>query len=145
MANEVLINSSAADALTNLKRAIDRTGTPGTDYGSDTIEHTQVDGSTLTSTALTVVATVAGSSSNSYTTTATGTGMSWTDPTLINGGWASATGTINGCAYTNDTTVTLTATPTTTGQNGVYHRCEIRNAAGPATFTDPALLTITSS
>jgi len=57
-------------------------------------------------------------------------------------GWTNCTGTINGCAYTNGTTATLTCTPTTTGQNGKYHRCQITNAIGTST-TDSAILTIT--
>ena len=56
--------------------------------------------------------------------------------------WASATGTINGTAYTNSTTAALTCTPTTTGQTGKLHRCAITNASG-TTYTTSVALTIT--
>lgn len=56
--------------------------------------------------------------------------------------WTAASGTVNGCAYTNGTTATLTCTPTTTAQTGYYHRCTITNAAG-STVSSSAVLTIT--
>lgn len=56
--------------------------------------------------------------------------------------WVSATGTINGCVYTNDTTATLTCTPTTTGQSGIQHRCIVTNATG-STTSNAVILTIT--
>lgn len=56
--------------------------------------------------------------------------------------WINCTGTIEDCAYTNDTTATLTCTPTTTGQNGISHRCQILNVNG-LTTTDSVVLTIT--
>lgn len=57
--------------------------------------------------------------------------------------WSNASGTVNGCAYTNNTTATLTCTPTTTGQNGKYHRCQITNAIGTSTTNGAAVLSIT--
>ena len=57
-------------------------------------------------------------------------------------GWTNATGTVNGCAYTNGTTASLTCTPTTTGQTGYFHRCIMTNASGNTT-TASAVLTIT--
>jgi len=57
--------------------------------------------------------------------------------------WSNASGTVNGCAYTNNTTATLTCTPTTTGQNGKFHRCQITNAIGTSTTDGAAVLTIT--
>jgi len=59
-------------------------------------------------------------------------------------GWTNASGTVNGCAYTNGTTATLTCTPTTTGQTGYYHRCQITNALGTTTTDGLARLTITT-
>lgn len=141
-ANQVLIAGSAANALQNLKRAIDHTGTPGTDYGSETLEHTQVDGSTLTATQLTVVAVTAGETANTYAVSTASDHLSWATPTLVNGGWSTASGTVSGCAYTNGTTFTLTCTPTTTGQNGVLHRCAITNLSG-IRYTDSVTLGIT--
>lgn len=57
--------------------------------------------------------------------------------------WSTASGTVNGCAYTNHTTATLTCTPTTTGQTGKYHRCQITNALGTTNTNGEAVLTIT--
>lgn len=57
-------------------------------------------------------------------------------------GWTNCSGTVNGCAYTNGTTATLTCTPTTTGQTGYYHRCTITNSLG-STTSSSAILTIT--
>jgi hypothetical protein len=59
--------------------------------------------------------------------------------------WHNATGTVNGCVYTNGTTATLTCTPTTTGQTGALHRCIITdNASSPGSITSAtSVLTIT--
>jgi len=56
--------------------------------------------------------------------------------------WSNATGTVNGCVYTNGTTASLTCTPTTTGQTGYFHRCVATNATG-STNSSSAVLTIT--
>jgi hypothetical protein len=153
-ANQVLIAGSAANALDNLKHAIDKTGSAGTDYGSNTVEHSQVSGSTLSSTNLLVVADVAGETPNTYVTLTSSSHLRWNEATLVDGGWTAANGTISDCVYTNDTTATLTATPTAgtrgmsgTGQTGKAHRCKVRGAVGSlytqSNYSAEAVLTIT--
>jgi hypothetical protein len=48
---------------------------------------------------------------------------------------------INGCAYTGYNTATLTATPTTTGQNGVQHKCIVTDNAGSFGLTNGSVTT----
>lgn len=147
--NEVLVGTaaetgmSAAVALDNLKAAVNGSAGAGTLYGSETIAHTQVTATTNTDTSQLFVAQAAGETPNSYATTENSDHLSWGDPTLINGGWTTAAGTINGCAYSGGTTFQLTCTPTTTGQTGVLHRCQIRNVVGTATNSSEVALTIT--
>jgi hypothetical protein len=82
---EVLIGGSAEAALTNLKSAINHTGTPNTDYKCAAV-HTTCWASTLTSTTLLVLAKADGTGGNAYsTTTPTGTTLSWGGLTLSGG------------------------------------------------------------
>jgi len=262
-ANEVLIAGSgnSDSSLLNLIRAINQTGTPGTDYGSATVIHPTVTAaSSVTSNAFLVTARESGTDGNAIATTEVAAVLSWGAATLTGGAdtiaiagtiadttytqpsvrvtvnefqagntawsrniritnqgvfclrngsssvaltlasfgtigrtvepsltwapkittqpsaddcvqsstaatftvvassepamtylwqystddetWIAASGTINGCVYTNGTTATLTCTPTTTGQTGKYHRCVVTNAAG-STNSDSAILTIT--
>jgi len=141
VANEVLIGASAAIALDNLKSAVNATAGAGTTYGTGTVANAQATATTNTDTTQLFEALVAGEAANAYVTTKDSINLKWGAPTLVNGGWASATGTINGCVYTNDTTATLTCTPTTTGQTGKAHRCAVTNASG-TTGSDEATLTI---
>jgi hypothetical protein len=141
IAYEVLIGASAAAALDNLKSAINGTAGAGTTYGTGTVAHPDFEATTNTDTTQLIEARLSGV--NATATTETSTHLSWGAATTTGGGtWASATGTIRGCAYTNDTTATLTCTPTTTAQNGVEHRLQVTNAIGTTT-TDTATLTIT--
>lgn len=82
---EVLIAGSAANALANLKKAINDTGVEGTDYSTGTAVNTSVTGSTLTTTTLLVVAIVAGTAGNSIATTETSAHLSWGSATLTGG------------------------------------------------------------
>jgi hypothetical protein len=140
-AYEVLIGVSASVALDNLKSAINGTAGAGTTYGTGTVAHTTFEATTKTSTTLLIEARLSGTLTTA--TTEASTHLSWGAATVTGGGtWASATGTIRGCAYTNSTTVALTCTPTTTGQNGVEHRLQATNAIGTTT-TNAVTLTIT--
>jgi hypothetical protein len=141
VAYEVLIGVSAAVALDNLKSAINATAGAGTTYGTGTVAHTLFEATTNTNTTQLIEARLSGTLTTA--TTEASTHLSWGAATVTGGGtWASATGTIRGCAYTNSTTVALTCTPTTTGQNGVEHRLQATNAIGTTT-TDAVTLTIT--
>lgn len=80
-ANEVLIGADQDTALTNLKDAINLTGTPGTQYGSATTIHADVSGvaDTVANT-LTVTAKKFGFNGNLIATT----------ETMVNGAWGGA-------------------------------------------------------
>lgn len=65
--NDVFINTTAANALINLGRAINGTGTPGTDYFTGTVAHPNVVANTPTATILTVSANLPGSWANVVT------------------------------------------------------------------------------
>lgn len=78
LANEVLIGGSAAVFLDNLKSAINRTGTVGTDYSSATVIHPTVTATTNTDTTQLVVAKQIGTAGNLITTSETSTHLSWT-------------------------------------------------------------------
>ena len=85
-AYEVFINSTAAAALVNLKKAINGTGTAGTDYGVGTLPHTQVIATTVTTTTLLIVAIQNGTPSNSIATTQAGTShCTWAGATMNSG------------------------------------------------------------
>lgn len=166
---EVLIAGSAANALQNLKRAIDHTGTPDTDYKC-AAAHTQVYGGTLTATTLQVISLTIGTAANSYATTETGANLAWGGATMSGGTaaptftltkdselsvtylwqystdgstWNTASGTVSGTAFTNGTTATLTCTPTTTGLTGAYIRCQVTNSLGTTNTNGSATYTIT--
>lgn len=148
----VHIGASNTATMTNLWHAINASGgTPGTDYATSTTAHATVSATNPTGTTVKVTAKVAGTGGNAYGTTVGGTShCSWTSTLMAGGGWTAAAGTVNACVYTNNTTASLTCTPTsngtpnsaTPGQSGVSHRCVATSAAG-ATTSDSAVLTIT--
>lgn len=83
---EVLINGSAANSLTNLKAAINATGTAGTTYGTGTMIHPLVNATTLGGTTLVVVSNKLGIVGNNYLTNVNvGLTMSWTGVSLAGG------------------------------------------------------------
>lgn len=174
-AGQVLIGANADASLLNLIRAINHTGTAGTDYanlGVTSVANTQVSAaSSVTAHAFAVTALAAGLAGNAIASTETSAHLSWGAATLTGGtdsattfttaaaseftktyqwqysadgstGWTNCSGTVNGCAYTNGTTAVLTCTPSTRGQTGYYHRCNVTNIAG-TTATSSAILTIT--
>jgi hypothetical protein len=144
---EVKIGTDADDSLLHLIHAINHyndAGEYGTEYNCASASAYVTAATSVTSHAFAVTAITAGTLANSTATTVDADTLSWGTTTLVNGGWATATGTVEGCAYTNGTTATLTCTPTTTGQTGVYHRCVCTNTSG-WTATDSALLTITAA
>lgn len=85
LANEVLIGGSAAVFLDNLKSAINRTGTVGTDYSSATVIHPTVTATTNTDTTQLVVAKQIGVQGNLLTTSSTAVTLSWTGANLTSG------------------------------------------------------------
>ena len=86
VAYEVLINTTAANALVNLKKAINNTGTPGTDYGVGTVAHPQVIATTVAATTLLIVAQQNGTGANTIATTVGGTShCTWAGATMNSG------------------------------------------------------------
>lgn len=85
-ANEVDLGANAAEALANLKAAInaDPAGS-GTLYGSATVENPLVEATTLTSTTLVVQSKVTGAIGNLIPSTETSTHLSWGAATLASG------------------------------------------------------------
>lgn len=143
---DVNIGASADGSLLNLIRAINHSGTVGADYQCAAVNSDVTAATSVTSHAFAVTAITAGTVGNAIASTETSAHLSWGAATLTTGGWTSATGTINGCVYTNDTTASLTCTPTTTGQTGFSHRCVLTSAGGGAsnqTTTSEVILTIT--
>lgn len=83
---KVFVNGSNANALLNLRRAINANGTAGTDYSTGLVANTRVEAIDNTATTLTVRARVAGAPSPSIGTTVTvsggSDGLSWAAATL---------------------------------------------------------------
>lgn len=88
---EVLINSSAANMLTNLKAAINASGTPGTDYTSNVVIHPTATAGTKSGTQLVVTDKLRSGTdlfkgySTSTTVSKAATTLSWGAPALTGG------------------------------------------------------------
>ena len=116
-AYDVAMGANAAEFLDNLKLAINDTGTPGVDYGFDTVAHPTVVAHTNTDTTQKVVARLAGTASNAEATTTDFSNGSWADTTLGGGTGTSvagvattaATATIGTKVYTVVTALSETA------------------------------------
>lgn len=170
--NDVQIGGSGNSdtSLLSFIRAINGTGTPGTDYFTGTTANTSVMAAvSITSHAFAVTARVSGLAGNSIVTTETSSVLSFGGGTLSGGtsgaanfvvsagseyaityqwqyspdmnNWTNATGTVNGCAYSGGTTATLICTPTTNGQNGYFHRCIVTDDAGLFGLTNGSINT----
>jgi hypothetical protein len=85
VANQVKIGASASATLDNLKAAINLTGTPGTDYGSNTVIHPTVYASTKTATTLLLFAKAEGTGGNSLASTEGSTHLSFGAGTFAGG------------------------------------------------------------
>lgn len=82
---EVLIGASAAASLQNLFDAVNRTGTPGTQYSAALQQHPTIRSSGLTATTVVFAARVPGSGGNTLTTTESGAQTSFGAATLTGG------------------------------------------------------------
>jgi hypothetical protein len=104
---DVQIGADAATSLANLKKAINGTGTPGTEYFAGTVAHTLIIAATLTTTTVKIYSRTYGTGNNALATTETSAHLSWADTTLGGGtgvsdpGVATSTAsfTINGDTY----------------------------------------------
>jgi hypothetical protein len=84
----VAMGVSTAAALTNLYRAINGFGTPGTDYSTATVAHATCNAYSAGATDLYVAYNSAGTAGNVIATTETGANISWGGATLSGGGAA---------------------------------------------------------
>jgi hypothetical protein len=84
----VAMGISTATALTNLYRAINGFGTPGTDYSTALVAHATCNAYSVGATDLFVAYNTAGVAGNVIATTETGANISWGAATLANGGAA---------------------------------------------------------
>lgn len=110
VAYQVLKGASEATMLDNLKKAINGTGTAGTEYSTGTVAHTNFIATTNTDTAQTIIArAVAGTATtdalNLLATTTTMANTSWADTTFGGG-----TGDSNPAVTTAAATFTLDTT-----------------------------------
>lgn len=111
LANEVAIGGSNAQALLNLKGAVNAAaGGAGTAYGVGTVANTQVNAVTAGATTLTFAANVNGTGGNAITSTTTvALNETFTAGTLA-GGTAGSTVTVGGQTYTFVAALSHTAT-----------------------------------
>lgn len=125
---EVLINGSAANALTNLKSAVNTTGVIGTDYGLGTTKHPTTGAGVLTSTTLVFNANTVGAAGNAITTTETSSNLSFGAGTLSGGVTGNKiviagmipelyNGTFNVTSVTDSTHFTISSTTNSSGLN----------------------------
>lgn len=85
VANEILWVTNDATALDNMKKAINGSGTEGTDYSTGTDANTDVTATTNGNTTQVIEAKVFGTLGNAITTTETATNAAWTGSTLSGG------------------------------------------------------------
>jgi len=85
-AYDVKIGATAAITITNLKAAINETGTPGTEYYAGTVVHPDVAASDETATTLEITALRPGTLGNAIATTDTAATLSFGAATLTGGG-----------------------------------------------------------
>lgn len=103
----VALGASDTDALANLVKALNNSGTPGTDYSTAiTAPHTTVEGVQSDATTMDVAARTRGTGGNSITTTETGVNIAWGAVTLEGGGAQS----LNGVVTPDDVAIVSLAT-----------------------------------
>jgi len=85
----VALGGSTAEAWQNLADAFGHTGVPGTQYSGLLTANTQIQVIMISSTLVTIRATLIGALGNSIATTETGAAIAWTAATLTGGGAAS--------------------------------------------------------
>lgn len=118
---EVLINGSADNALTNLKKAINLSGTAGTDYGTNTLIHPTVTAGNLSSHTIPVTAKTLGTAGNNLLTSTINAGtLSWTGTSLTGGVNPVPYQVLLGVALTNQLDNLKSAINATTGMGTAY-------------------------
>ena len=84
-ADDIKLGTSLNSTIRSASRAINRTGTPGTDYHLDTIKNLQVSSYSSGSRFFALAALAPGPAGNSIATTETGSNMSFASATLTEG------------------------------------------------------------
>ena len=111
LANEVAIGGSNAQALLNLKAAVNgASGGAGSAYGTGTVANVNVNATTATGTTLLFVANVNGTGGNAITSTTTQAGNEAFTAGVLAGGTAGSTVTVGGQTYTFVAALSHTAT-----------------------------------
>lgn len=128
-AYDVLIGSDAATSLANLQKAINLSGTLGTEYANGTVVNPDIIAYALTSTTLKVGFRTLGTGGNAYTTTETSSHLSWGGATLAGGV------TAGGATFVLDTT-TYTAVLTLGDTLGLSVANQILWVTSEAIFLD---------
>lgn len=126
---DVLIGADAATSLANLKKAINATGTNGTEYLSGTLVNPDIIAYTLTATTLVVGFRTLGTGGNAYTTTETSSHLGWGGTTLAGGVTAA------GASFTLDTN-TYTAVLTLGDTLGLSVANQVLWVTSEAVFLD---------
>jgi len=98
-AYDVAIGSSAAEALDNLKDAINATGTPGTEYFAGTLVHPDFIATDNADTTQKIVARAPGVDVNADPTTTDDTHLSWEDTTAGGGTGSSVAGVTTAASH----------------------------------------------
>ena len=111
LANEVAIGGSTAQALLNLKAAVNAaSGGTGSAYGTGTVANVNVNATTATGTTLLFVANVNGTAGNAITSTTTVAGDESFAAGTLAGGTAGSTVTVGSQTYTFVAALSHTAT-----------------------------------
>jgi len=119
VANEILWVTNDATALDNMKKAINASGTEGTDYSTGTNAHPTVTATTNGNTTQVIQALNFGTVGNSITTTETATTTAWTGTTL-SGGTDAAKTMLNTYTFVTATSQVVTFPDGLTFKNGLY-------------------------
>lgn len=90
----VKLETLTADSLTNLFAAINKEGSPGTQYSTALVAHPTVEAVARTATDLYVYAKTPGPVGNGYASTETGAGMSFSNGSTFTGGGAEQLGQV---------------------------------------------------
>lgn len=103
--DQILWVTSEAVFLDNLKKAINASGTAGTEYSTGTLVNADVVATTNTNTQQTIVSKLLGTVGNAITTTTTLANYSWTGAVLASG--TGATGSVMHSTITLEAVVTV--------------------------------------
>ena len=138
-AYDVKIGADAATSLANLKKAINATGTAGTEYYAGTLVNAVASAGAITSTTLVVTALVTGTGGNSIAVGETSATLSWTGGgvTLANGANPTAEDFVDAfvAAVNASATVIITAVKISANEVLCYTKKKNQSPAAAETLT----------